>query len=253
MTALRDIQAAFMHDIYTGERTSAGFLDPAIGSSARLDIYYNNTLFGLTDVLANTYSVLQKIVGEDFFKTIARHYLKAHPQPAGNRHLFGGQLSIFLGNFESAATLPYLPDIAALEWAHFQAGIANDAVAMDFATLTTAMSSDTSFVLPLHPSVHVCPQTFNALEIWQEHQKKDIGAVQLISQPHTLLIWRAPDNTVLMRCISLPFIRLLQSCQKNTPFVEAVTLAGDELYNAQGFQREFAEAVSLGVFAHGQG
>jgi hypothetical protein len=140
-----------------------------------------------------------------------------------------------------------------LEWSYFQAGIANDAVAMDFSALTTAMSSDTSFVLPLHPSVHVCPQTFNALEIWQEHQKEDIGTIQLISKPHTLLIWRAPDNTVLMRRISLPFIKLLQSCQKNTPFAEAMTLAGDELDDVQGFQREFAEAISHGVFANGRG
>lgn len=254
MTALRDIQAAFMHDIYTGERTSVGFLDITIGSPARLDIYYNNTLFGLTDILASAYVAVQKIVGEEFFKTIVRSYLKEHPQPSGNRHMFGAELSAFLKNFKSAAHLSYLPDVAMLEWGYFQAGIASDAMVMDFAALTEALSLDSDFVLPLHPSVHVCSQTFNALEIWQEHQKKkeDIAVLQLIAQPHTVLVWRAPDDTVLMRRISPAFATLLQSCQKNMPFAEgmtrAMTVAGDGLVDMQAFQQEFAEAVTLGIF-----
>lgn len=250
MTALRDIQAAFMHDIYTGERTSAAFLDTAIGSSARLDIYYNNALFGLTDILASTYAVVQKIVGEEFFKTIARSYLKEHPQPSGNRHMFGAELSAFFKNFKAAAGLPYLADVATLEWAYFQAGIASDAVLMDFAALTEALSLDSDFVLPLHPSVHVCPQTFNALEIWQEHQKKkeDIEVVHLVSQPQPVLVWRAPDDTVLMRRISPAFTILLQACQENRPFAEVMTLASDGVVDMQAFQQEFAEAVTLGIF-----
>lgn len=253
MTALRDIQAAFIHDIYTGERTSLSYLDTKMASAVRLDIYQNNTVLGLTDILANAFPVLKKIVGDEFFKTIARHYIKNHPQPSGNRHSFGGNLPAFLESFAPAAALPYLPDVASLEWAYFQAALADDADALNFETLTSAMSANPAFVLAVHPSVHIVRQSFNALDIWQEHQKEAIGAVQLISQPHTLLIWRAPDDSVLIRRISPSFSALLQSCQKNMPFVEAMALAGDGLDDVQGLQREFSEAVSLGVFAHGQG
>lgn len=252
MTALRDIQAAFMHDTYSGERTSAGFLDPAVSSEARLNIYCNNTVFGLTEVLANAYPVLKKIVGEEFFRTIAHHYLKVHPQSAGNRHMFGGQLSQFLEAFEPAVTLPYLGDVAALEWAHFQACIANDEIIMDFAALSAAMSLDSAFVMRLHPSVCVLSQTFNALDIWKEHQKRATGTVQLLRRPHGLMVWRGPEDSVLMRRVSPSFRTLLQSCQKGISFAGAMTLAGISLDDTQEIQREFAQALLSGVFTNGK-
>ena len=70
MTSLNDIQAAFIHDIYTGERTSVVYLDKNLTSTTRLDIYQNNTILGLTDILASAFPIVKKIVGEEFFKTL---------------------------------------------------------------------------------------------------------------------------------------------------------------------------------------
>ena len=249
MTALRDIQAAFIHDIYTGERTSLAYLDTKVASHARLDIYQNNTVLGLTDILANAFPILKKIVGEDFFKTVARHYIKEHPQPSGNRHTFGSDLAGFLAEFKPAASLPYLPDVAALEWAYFQAALSEDAGPLDFEFLTAAMSADPSFVLAAHPSVHIVPQTFNALEIWQEHQKEDVDSVELKSEPHQLLVWRGADDFVLIRPASDALTVLIEQSQKDILFTEAITIAGESVSDMSEFQREFAEAISLGVFA----
>lgn len=249
MTALRDIQAAFMHDIYTGEQTSAVFLDPSISSPARLGIYKNNTMLGLSDVLANAYPIVKRIVGEEFFKTLARYYLKDHPQPTGNRHLFGSELAMFLGNFEPAKALPYLPDIAALEWVHFQASIANDAETLDFDGLTTRISADPAFVLALHPSVHVIAQHYNALDIWREHQKDTPDTIQLVQEDHTIVVWRTADDSVLIRKTSPSLAALLEHCQKEISFAESMTIAGESVNDMPAFQQEFSEAVRLGIFA----
>ncbi len=249
MPALRDLQAAFMHDIYTGEQTSAVFLDCSVSSPARLSIYRNNTVLGLADVLANAYPVVQQIVGEDFFKTLARHYLKVHPQLAGNRHMFGGELAAFLKGFAPVASLPYLSDIAALEWAHFQASIADDAETLDFNGLTAALSADPAFVLVLHPSVHMIAQRYNALDIWQAHQKEALGTIPLAPEDHALVVWRAADDSVLIRKASTALALLLECCQKDISFAEAMTIAGENARDMTAFQQEFAEAVSLGIFA----
>jgi len=85
MPSLYDIQAALMHDIYTGERTSAKYLaDSVAGNPDRLDIYFNNNLLILTDFLATVYPVIVQLVGEEFFKTLCRYYIPAHPQPSGD-------------------------------------------------------------------------------------------------------------------------------------------------------------------------
>ncbi len=248
MTALRDIQAAFIHDIYTGERTSLAYLDTKVASHARIDIYQNNTVLGLTDILANAFPILKKIVGEKFFKTIARYYIKSHPQPSGNRHSIGRALAEFLTEFKAAASLPYLRDVAVLEWAYFQAGLSEDASPLDFETLTAAISSDPAFVLDVHPSVHIVPQAFNALEIWQEHQKEDVGSVELKSEAHHLVVWRGPDDSVLMRRASDSFAALIGQSQRGVSFAEAMTITQASVKDMQKFQKEFAEAISLGVF-----
>jgi hypothetical protein len=254
MPALREIQAAFLHDIYSGERTSAVYLaESKFGSPARLDIYVNNALFGLTDILAGAYPVVQKIVGEEFFKTAARHYLKAHPQPAGNRHEFGAEFSSFLRSFEPAATLPYLPDIAALEWAYFQAEIADDAGALDVQELAGLITAQPDFGLTFHPSVRLVDLRFNALEIWQVHQEAEIGSITLCEKRETIAVWRGPEDVVLLKNLSAPLRKLLVSCQEGESFAEAMAKAAEGLPELQAFQQEFAQTVLLGVFAGNRG
>lgn len=247
MTALRDIQSALLHDIYSGGRDSVAYLGK--GFAEHLNIYGNNTLFGLTDILANAYPVVKRIVGEEFFKTVARHYLTAHPQPSGNRHMFGGELSRFLKGFEPALSLPYLPDVAALEWVHFQASIADDAETLDFNMLASATGGDPSFVLGLHPSVHLVAQNYNALDIWREHQNEDPGTIRLIPEEHTLVIWRAADDSVLIRKASASFAKLIHNCLDGLSFAEAMMAAGESVADMTAFQQEFAEAVAHGVFS----
>lgn len=241
---LREIQSALIHDIYSGERTSVQFLDKNI-SAARLDIYYNNTLFGLTDILANAYPVLKKIVGDEFLKTIARFYIKAHPQPGGNRHTFGADLPAFLKSFAAAQSLPYLPDIAAIEWAHFIAELADDASVINFNGVITQLSQNPDFVLRLHPAVSVVSMNFNALDIWTAHQTDNVPEIRLIENQNTVLVWRNQDDIVLLQQISPAMEKFITACRDNQAFAVAMADIGDD---AESFQAEFAKAVSSGIF-----
>ncbi|MCF8475011.1 MAG: DNA-binding domain-containing protein [Emcibacter sp.] len=253
MTTLHEIQASFIHDIYTGERTSEDFLDPTLCTSARLDIYYNNTLFGLTDILANAFPVVQKILDEDFFRILVKHYIRAHPQTLGNRHHFGGDIPSFLKSFPQTQKFLYLPDVAALEWAHFEAEIADDAVSLSFKDLLNGLSLNPYLSLKFHPSVHILDQRFNALDIWMEHQKVEVEAIHLIEDPHKILVWRTQDDVVLIRKISDAFGILVTSCQNGESFADAMVKIENNGEQIQDFQQEFSQAVSLGVFISEKG
>jgi hypothetical protein len=254
MPALHNIQAAFMHDVYTGEHTSTVYLNKSKSSSPeRLNIYYNNTLLGLTDILAGAYPILQKIVGEGFFRTIGYHYIEIHPQSTGNRHTFGAELGAFLSSYQPAAPWPYLSDIATIEWAYFQAAIADNALAIDFNSLTNLISDQPDFVLSLHPGVHFVDLCFNSLEIWQEHQKNEIETIILCENAQTVLIWRDQEDVVLLKKISASLKKLLASCREGKSFAEAMFQAGEGLQDLQQFQQEFAQVVSLGIFINKDG
>lgn len=249
MPALHKIQSALLHDIYTGEHTSSIYLNKTrFNSPERLDIYYNNTLLNLTDILAGTYPILQKIVGKRFFETISCNYIETYTQSTGNRHKYGAMLNEFLSSYQPVVEWPYLPDVAAIEWAYFQAEIADDALTIDFNDLTTLISKQPDFVLSPHPGVHFVDQRFNALEIWQEHQKKEIGAITLQENPQTILIWRDQKNVVLLKEISTSLKKLLIFCKEGKSFSDAMSQVGCQLQSLEEFQKEFAYAVSLGVF-----
>lgn len=251
MPALHKIQSALLHDIYTGEHTSSVYLSKIrFSSPERLNIYYNNTLLGLTDILAGTYPVLQKIVGKGFFKTISHNYIETYTQSTGNRHTYGAMLNKFLSSYQPAAKWPYLSDIAVIEWAYFQAEIADDALTIDFEGLTTLISEQPGFVLSIHPGVHFVDQRFNALEIWQEHQKQEIETITLHESPQTILIWRNQENVVLLKEISIALKTLLIFCKEGKSFAEAMSQVGNQLQDLEAFQQEFAQAVSLGVFTN---
>jgi len=249
MTALRDIQSAFISDIYSGEKTSIKYLtDDNFGAAERLDIYFNNTLFALTDVLASIYPVIEKIVGEQFFKTIARYYIPKYPQPVGNRHMFGGNLSVFLKDFEPAKEITYLEDIAKLEWAYFQASIVDDAESLSFEKLSELSSSGEKFYLKLHPSVFLIEVKFNVLAIWQEHQKEKIGDIELEINKENLLIWRNQENETFIKSLLNYEAFFINSFKENTEFNKIISILSEELEDISELQSSFAQMMSLGVF-----
>lgn len=251
MPALRDIQAAFLNDIYTGGKSSAVYLNKSC-SAERLDIFYNNTFLGLTDVLAAIYPVLQKIVGEKFFSTTAHFYIEAYSQNTGNRYTYGRELALFLNSYEPADAWPYLSDIAAIEWAYFQSSIAENESAIDFNKLTDLIQAHSKLILSLHPGVHYIKLNYNSLEIWQEHQKeKDkIKSIKLQKTPQTVLVWRDQNDKIFIEKISEQLQKLLILCQKGTVFSQAMLHASSGLQDFAGFQQEFAGIVSSGVFVY---
>ena len=52
-----------------------------------------------------------------FFGEAARQYIVGHPSLSGDLNDYGGEFAQFLAAYPHAADLPYLPDVARLEWA----------------------------------------------------------------------------------------------------------------------------------------
>jgi hypothetical protein len=94
----------------------------------RFAVYRNNVRGALVEALAVRYPVVQRLVGEEFFRAMARDFalgkLPASPVLIG----YGVEFPEFIAGFEPAASLPYLPDVARLESAYWQAYHAADDV-----------------------------------------------------------------------------------------------------------------------------
>lgn len=252
MPSLHDIQSALMHDIYTGERTSAQYLaDTKAGDPDRLDIYFNNNLLILTEFLATVYPVVVQLVGEEFFKTVCRHYIPAHPQPSGDLQKCGAQMSAFLSEFEPAENHPYLADIAALEWANYQATTASDAVPISFDKLTHLASSGQDVHLKLHPSAQLLPLSYNAADIWQAHQNlTDDSNIELKQEAHTLLVARNSAHEIFFKRLSAAETLFLEALSTNKTFADAMNAVAQAATTDEDitqFQQDFAALITAEV------
>ncbi len=92
----------------------------------RLKIYRNNIVTNLTNTLLATYPLIRKLTGEEFTTGLLRSYALKNPPLEACLSRYGAGLDEFIKTFEPAQGLPYLPDVARLEWAINEAYYADD-------------------------------------------------------------------------------------------------------------------------------
>jgi hypothetical protein len=168
MTAPTSIQTAFARALLDpAAAMPAGIVDPE-GRAAprRFGVYRNNVSASLTEALVETYPGLVGLVGPDFFRAMARVAVVAFPPHSPVLLEWGGDLACFIEGFPPAAELPYLADVARLEWARVEAFHAADAVPIDPARFGDVPADRVGdLVLTLHPSVRIVASRFAILSI----------------------------------------------------------------------------------------
>jgi hypothetical protein len=180
MTRLADTQARFLDDIY-GE----GPLDAA------REIYRRNMLANLLDALAATYPVVRRLVGGAFFGEAAARFARASPSRSGDLHRFGGGFAEFLADYPHAASLPYLPDVARLEWAVAGAFHAADPGHVDFARLAAAPEAERIHVrFRLQAGARLLSSAFPIAAIWEANQADRDGTPGRESGAEHVLVHR---------------------------------------------------------------
>lgn len=125
----------------------------------------------LTQTLATTSPVTEALVGPDYFRGLAVAFLAAHPPTRPVLAQYGAELPAFLDSHAAAEALPYLPDLARLEWARQTAYFAADAAPVGAGEVAGLAEAD-RFALRLarHPSVTVLRSTRPVFAIWAAHQ-----------------------------------------------------------------------------------
>lgn len=170
MQPLPELQAAFAAGVFDGSAVAAiapGRFPP----EQHLQIYRNNVFESLTGALKAVYPVVERLVGEGFFRFAADGYIRRHPPHSGNLHDFGEHYAEFLSGFAPAAALPYLADVARLEWAWHEAYHAADADRLDPQRLVdVAPQQHGGLRFTLHPSARLLNSAYPVLRIWQANQ-----------------------------------------------------------------------------------
>jgi hypothetical protein len=170
--SLRELQQAFADAVLHDAAAVLTHVRDGVFPAARhLQVYRNNCFANLTDALAACYPVVRRLVGDDFFDYTADGYIRQHPPASGNLHDFGAAFPAYLAALASAQSLPYLPDVARLEWAWQRAYHAADAPVLAAEALAAVKPDDyEKLVFQLHPSAQLFDSRYPCLRIWQVNQ-----------------------------------------------------------------------------------
>lgn len=174
--------------------------DPA----RRFSVYRNNVLVSLVDALADTYPVTQALVGEAFFRAMAALFVRAHPPCSPVLAYYGKEFADFIASFQPAATLPYLADLAFLEYLRVEAYHATDSASLCAAELAKLLVDESSLpasVFAFHPSFHVLPTDHPVVSLWAAHQSDDPSralATVTLDRKETALVFRNGLDVLIM-------------------------------------------------------
>jgi hypothetical protein len=168
------------------------------GCAAGLAVYRANVDGNLAGALAGAYPIVRKIVGEGFFASLARAYCARHPSASGDLNRYGALFARFLADCEEVADLPYLPDVARMEWPAHLAYYAQDPDEFDPRALAAVPAERYALLQPrLAPPCALISSSWPLGRIWAVHQDDYQGEfdIDLKSGPGRILVhrprWRA--------------------------------------------------------------
>jgi len=158
----------------------------------RLQVYRNNLEASLGAALAAVYPVVARLVGDACFRQVARGYVERFPSRSGNLHEFGGRLPGFLAAQPALAGLPYLADVAALEWAGHEVYHEADDVSLDAAALAALpVEHQARLRLHLQLATRFVASAWPVLAIWQANQADAAATLSLDAGGVRLLVGRS--------------------------------------------------------------
>ncbi|MEO8384166.1 MAG: DNA-binding domain-containing protein [Betaproteobacteria bacterium] len=193
---LRETQSLFATSLLSLEAsaTHAGAALVRAGkltAARRQEIYRFNVLTNLSGALKGIYPVVLAVVGEAFFQHAAEQFIRAHPSHSGDLNRFGTQWPTFLVTYLHAAQLPYLCDVATLEWAWHEAFHAADAPPFDLQQLAEVPPEKHGALrFALHPSARLIQSNFPILQIWEVNQPGFAGEMAVV--------WDVPTESLLV-------------------------------------------------------
>jgi len=203
--------------------------DPA----RRLAVHRNNVLSSLIDALADTFPVAQELVGEAFFRALCASFVRAKPPRTPVLAQYGAEFPDFVAGFPPAASVPYLADVARLEWMRVWAYHAADAAPVGSAALESLFTCDEalgSMPLTLHPSVCAFSSAFAAVAIWSAHQGiGDLADIDIHASDCALVLRQGLEVVVLPAAAeTIAFVESLQRGERLDAAIAAATaLAAD--------------------------
>lgn len=198
----------------------------------RFAVHRNTVVVSLVDALAETFPVCQALVGERFFRAMARERVLADPPRAPMLTDYAQGFPAFVAGFAPAARVPYLADVARIEALRVRAYHAADLSPVSEARYHELLAAPEALAaarVSLHPAGHWLRSRHAAYSIWQAHQGlADLSAAVLdgvdVDRAEDVLVVR-PALEVVVIALPRGAIAFLDALRDQRTLAAAFTAA----------------------------
>jgi len=219
--------AAFSQGLLNPDREAPALVGGPAGKAEakRYAVYRNNVTVSLIDALAEVYPAVQRIVGVEFFRTMARFHVRETPPTSPLLFEYGRDFPAFIDIYPYARELPWLADVARLERAWLDAYHAADATplaAAELAAIPPERLAD--LVFAPHPATRLARSRYAAVTILAANREDGPSQEIDASEAEDALITR-PDAEVVVRRLAPGQFEFLSALLAGDPLGEAAAAA----------------------------
>jgi hypothetical protein len=185
--------------------------------AVRLGIYSDGYRLRLIEALADNYSQLKAVLGDEAFAAVALEYIDSHPSTHFSIRWFGADLETYLRT--TRPTQPWFADLAQWEWALTCAFDAADAIPLPVEALATVEPERWwTLRFDLHPSVQLLALQTNAPVIFKALSNEiDPPEPVILEVQQDWLLWRQ-ELTTNFRSTAASEARALQLVRSDATF-----------------------------------
>ncbi|WP_428606721.1 DNA-binding domain-containing protein [Sedimenticola sp.] len=227
MPRLSDLQQQFCDALRSAEAPPAALLDMLVDDGLalqRFNVYRNNFVVLNGDALADMYPVIKQLVGDEAFRTLATAYVRQYPPQERSLLLYGDRFAQFLGSIPELSALPYLADVARIEFAWTDAYHAEECAPLtEQQVAAIAPERFAQARLVPHPSLHCIRSDYPIFHIWQANQSADNDETVSLDEGASLVWVIRPSQDVEVREVSAAACGFMQALQSGHTIEQAVT------------------------------
>jgi hypothetical protein len=207
-----------------------------------MNLYRNNFYISITEYLEACFPSVKALVGDEFFSQLAKAFIIKEPLGSANIELYGEKFARFIQQCEQTQPLPYLNDVAHLDWVLDRAKSVVEYKDFPFAQLQqVASQAQLKIRFQLQPSTVLISAGCPLLKIWKGIQSGQLEDIDL--QQHELVIVH-PDKENGAKCYNLS--------QDQFDFLSAVANGNclEQLATVNGFQQQLQYFISTAVITN---
>lgn len=201
MLSLPELQSRFFASITRQPGAGPTSVDPTLvnyvegrgqlGAEERFDIYAQMYYARLVEVIEGDFPRVASILGCERIHDVVSAYLARHPSTSPSLRHLGQFFPSFLQDCAETADLPFLSDVATLEWARLNVFDAADAEPLRIEHLQT-ITQDAWPTLKLRviPAFQIMQSAWPVHEIWKRVEENSSAPEDIVPAETMLRVWR---------------------------------------------------------------